>query len=141
MNKKRFSVLLAEDDLDDQHFLKIAFEEINPSISLTIAYDGVHALNFFLKKESTVSRPFELPKFIITDLNMPRLDGFDFIARIKKDPTLMHIPIFVLSTSADEKAKERALKLGAEDYYIKPLDLTQFKPIIEEMVSKVMQTK
>jgi CheY-like chemotaxis protein len=136
MKNHPYTVLLAEDDLDDQYFLKVALHEINPAINLTIAYDGVHALNFFLKKESLVSKKFELPKFIITDLNMPRIDGFEFIEKIKQDENLKHIPIFVFTTSNDERFKEKALQLGAAGYFIKPLDIKQFKPIIQQMVDK-----
>lgn len=141
MKLNSFTVLMAEDDLDDQHFLKVAFNEINPDINLTVAYDGVHALNFFLRKEGKVSKSLMLPKFIITDLNMPRIDGFELIEKIKQDKNLKHIPIFVLTTSTDESFKEKALELGAAGYYVKPSDIKQFKPIVQQMVDSVSKKK
>jgi CheY-like chemotaxis protein len=58
-----YTVLLADDDADDQYFLETAFREIDPQITLTIAVDGLQAINYFLR---TGTIPFTFPKFIIT---------------------------------------------------------------------------
>lgn len=129
-----YLVLLAEDDADDQFFLETALREIDPLITLSIAEDGLKAFSFF---QRTAERPFSLPRFIITDLNMPKMNGFEFIEMIKKSDELKHIPVFVLSTSEDEKNKTQAITSGANGYYVKPMNLTQLKPIIEEMMECV----
>jgi two-component system chemotaxis response regulator CheY len=62
------------------------------------------------------------PDVIVTDINMPRLDGFGFIERVRKDDRYRGIPILVLTTESDPQKKERARKAGATGWIVKPFD-------------------
>ncbi len=125
-----YLILLAEDDADDQYFLEQVLREIDPLITLSVAKDGLYAMDYFIENLARTS----FPKFIITDLNMPRLNGYEFIENIKKSEDLKHIPIFILSTCNDEKSRARALSAGANGYYVKPDDSIELKFIIESMM-------
>jgi two-component system, chemotaxis family, chemotaxis protein CheY len=65
------------------------------------------------------------PDVIITDINMPRLDGFGFIERVRRDDKYRAIPILVLTTESDAQKKERARKAGATGWIVKPFDPTK----------------
>ncbi len=65
------------------------------------------------------------PDVIVTDINMPRLDGFGFIERVRRDEKFRAIPILVLTTESDAVKKERARKAGATGWIVKPFDPTK----------------
>lgn len=65
------------------------------------------------------------PDVIVTDINMPRLDGFGFIERVRRDDKFRAIPILVLTTESDAEKKERARKAGATGWIVKPFDPTK----------------
>ncbi|QLF71910.1 response regulator (plasmid) [Peteryoungia desertarenae] len=77
------------------------------------AEDGIHGLEAL---EDFV------PDVIITDINMPRLDGFGFIERVRRNERLRATPILVLTTESDAQKKERARKAGATGWIVKPFD-------------------
>jgi CheY-like chemotaxis protein len=126
-----YTILLAEDDTDDQYFLQLAVKDIDPLINLEIVTDGLSGMNYFSGSDETKAN---LPKFIITDLNMPRLNGFEFIMRLKQSVALKNIPVFVLSTCEDKDSRLNAIEAGASGYYVKPIDLTELGPIIKSMI-------
>lgn len=132
MSASQGYILLADDDLEDQYFIKIAVHELNPALFVKTVDNGAQALIYLNKIKKR--NPMELlPLFIITDVNMPRVNGYDFLAKIKKTK-LKNIPVFVLTTSNHETSHKRLLELGALKCYVKPTDPAQLKHIIAEMI-------
>ncbi|MGZ3900237.1 MAG: response regulator [Bacteroidia bacterium] len=129
-------ILLANEDMDEQYFIKIAVNEINPILNIKTVDDGAQALIFLnkMKKRDPLNG---LPIFIITDLNMSRVNGYEFLKKVKSVKHLKDIPVFVLTTSAPESTLARAVQYGALKCYTKPIELTELKPIIAEMISIV----
>lgn len=72
---------------------------------------------------------------VITDLNMPELDGMDLLRNIKNDHLSEHVPVFIISADSDEMVIEEAKKLGALEYFTKPIDIEKLKESIEKVVS------
>lgn len=130
MNKKPH-VLIAEDDPDDAYFIRSAFEESNVFSRIDLVANGQELLKYL----SDSSNP--VPDLIITDLNMPKMDGYEVISRLKENKNTLNIPVIVLSTSDSEESKLRCQELGAADYLVKPFDIEEFNrlpyKIIKEM--------
>jgi chemotaxis family two-component system response regulator Rcp1 len=114
-------ILLVEDSPGDIRLVQEAFRESGFSSRLNIARDGEQALAFLRQQGEYSQSP--RPAFIILDLNLPRKDGREVLAEIKKDKKLRQIPVIVLSTSTSTEDVLRAYDLHANCYVAKPLDI------------------
>ncbi len=101
-----------------------ALKEIKITNQLDIAGDGEEALAHLKDSEN------ERPCIILLDLNMPRMNGIEFLQVVKKDPTLRGIPVIVLTTSRDEQDKTDSFNLGVAGYMVKPVDYQQFVEVV-----------
>lgn len=113
-------VLIIDDDEDDRSLFFDAVREIDPTVKCMSAVNGQDALVQLRSKDLT------LPDYIFLDLNMPRLNGKQCLAELKKDPVLASIPVIIYSTSRRSEDVEETKKLGAENFITKP---TLFKEI------------
>lgn len=105
------SVLTVDDSRTMRDMLRLALTEAG--FQVTQAEDGEHGL------EVLAAHP---PRVIITDINMPRLDGFGFIEAVRRDERYRSIPILVLTTESDADKKMRARQSGATGWIVKPFD-------------------
>ncbi|BCB96451.1 response regulator [Dissulfurispira thermophila] len=78
--------------------------------------------------------------FILTDMNMPYMDGIEFTRNLKSDPTLNSIPIVMITTEADEDEKKRAFEAGVDDYLVKPTNADQINESIKRILKKMFST-
>ena len=124
-SKCRFTILLVEDEPADAFLVREAFIENRFLVNLHHASDGVEAFEF-LRREGERFHTAPTPDLILLDLNMPRMDGREFLAAIKKDDALCSIPVVVLTTSDVERDAVAAYRLGAAGYIVKPVDMDQF---------------
>jgi two-component system, chemotaxis family, response regulator Rcp1 len=99
--------------------------------NLSFARDGIEALAFLRRQGKFGAAP--RPDIIFLDLNMPRKDGREVLSEIKQDPDLRHIPVVVLTTSADEEDVLRSYHLHANCYVTKPVDLQQFMKVVSSI--------
>jgi len=127
-NAKPFVVLLAEDEPADAHLVRIALRENRLLVDLHVARDGVEALQFLRREGCHGEAP--RPSLILLDLNMPRMDGREFLAIVKSDPALSNIPVVVLTTSDVERDVVASYQLSAASYITKPVDMEQFTAAI-----------
>ena len=118
-------ILLVEDDRVDTMTTQRAFKELEIPNQLTITGNGEEALEY-LKDENT-----EKPCLVLLDLNMPRMNGIEFLEIIKRDDNLKKIPVIVLTTSNEEKDKIESFSLGVAGYMVKPIDYQQFVEVIK----------
>ncbi|MDP2431981.1 MAG: response regulator, partial [Pseudomonadota bacterium] len=123
-----FVVLLVEDEPADAHLVRIALRENRLLVDLHVARDGVEALQFLRREEAHGETP--RPDLILLDLNMPRMDGREFLAVVKNDPALSKIPVVVLTTSDVERDVMASYQLCAAGYITKPVDMEQFTAAI-----------
>jgi CheY-like chemotaxis protein len=75
------------------------------------------------------------PDLILMDLRMPRMDGFEAIKELRKDPTTEEIPVIAISAWASAKHKERAMEAGANEHFTKPVDLTRLLDTINRLLA------
>lgn len=123
-----FVVLLVEDEPADAHLVRLALRENRLLVDLHVACDGVEALRFLRGQEPYAGSP--RPDLILLDLNMPRMDGREFLAAIKDDPAFSDIPVVVLTTSDVERDVVSSYQLCAASYITKPVDMEQFSAAI-----------
>jgi CheY-like chemotaxis protein len=124
-------VLLVEDSLGDVRLTQEAFHEANEAIRLHVVFDGMEAMAF-LRQEAPHARA-PRPDIILLDLNLPRMDGREVLARIKEDETLKMIPTIILTTSAAESDIQKSYKLQANCYLNKPVELDAFENLVQSI--------
>ena len=128
-NSKLIEILMVEDNPADARLTKEAFKDAKVLNSMHVVADGEEAM-MFLKRAGKYSES-PRPDLVLLDLNLPKKDGREVLAEIKKDPELKRIPVVILTTSEDEKDIFRAYDLHANAYVKKPVDLDQFMKIVE----------
>ena len=122
-------ILLVEDDTIDSMAVKKAFGYLHIRNKLTIVTNGEEALKFLRNKDN------ERPQIILLDLNMPRMNGVEFMKIAKADDELKKIPVIILTTSQAEQDRVKAFNLGVAGYIMKPMDHDNFI----EMMDKIHQ--
>ena len=116
---KPIRVMLVEDNPSDARLMIEALRDADFDGDLRIVHDGVEAMNHL--RERTQS----LPDLVLLDLNLPRKDGREVLAEMKRDPLLRHIPVVVLSTSRNEQDVRRSYELGANAFLSKPAEMNE----------------
>ncbi len=129
MNK----IFLIDDDLDDQFFFKEVIESINPTLHCYTATNGKIALD---KLKVSAS----LPDIIFLDLNMPVMNGFDFLIQIKKENALSKIPVCIFTTSNILRDKELTKEFGAQFFLTKPNDFQVLRKKLQQILSADFST-
>ena len=124
-------VLLVEDDPGDVLMTQEAFEEHKVHNRLTVVSDGAAALAY-LRREGAFADAVR-PDLILLDLNLPRRDGREVLAEIKKDEDLGRIPVVVLTTSSADQDILRSYQLHANAYVTKPVDFERFIAVIRQI--------
>jgi diguanylate cyclase (GGDEF)-like protein/PAS domain S-box-containing protein len=121
-------ILLVEDHPGDVRLIEESFRNSKRSIHLHVAYDGVEAMGFLKRDGPYADAP--RPDIILLDLNLPRMNGREVLARIKDDADLKTIPTVVLTTSDTEIDVARAYELNASFYISKPVSLDAFESVM-----------
>jgi two-component system, chemotaxis family, response regulator Rcp1 len=124
-------VLLIEDSPGDVRLMQEVFREANMSINLHVTMDGVEAMAFLRREGQHGHAP--RPDLILLDLNLPRMDGREVLARIKKDDSLKTIPTIILTTSESEVDIVRSYQLHANCYLSKPVQLDEFETLVKRI--------
>jgi CheY-like chemotaxis protein len=125
-------ILLADDDEDDQHLFAAALNEIDKSIECEFTLNGSKTLQ-------ALKRATQLPDVVFLDLNMPYMNGFECLRRIKKDIRLSALPIVIFTTSKNPEDAEAAHRLGANVYFSKPADSIELKEKLKRILSFTFQ--
>ncbi|BCJ64669.1 response regulator [Polymorphospora rubra] len=124
-------VLLVEDDPGDVLMTQEAFEEHKLRNRLRVVSDGAEALAY-LRREGKYADAVA-PDLILLDLNLPRRDGREVLAEIKKDEQLCRIPVVVLTTSQADEDILRSYQLHANAYVTKPVDFERFISVVRQI--------
>ncbi len=124
---ERTDILLVEDNPNDVELTLHAFKSANLANTIHVARDGVEAIEFLFGNGST------MPKLVLLDLKLPRIDGHEVLKRIKGDPRTSSIPVVVLTSSAEEKDVMKTYRTGANSYIVKPVDFDQFTESVRDI--------
>lgn len=117
-------ILLVEDDVVDAKTVRRALKDINVKNDLVVAGNGEKALEYLRDGGS------QRPCIIMLDLNMPRMNGNEFLEIVKADEALRRIPVVVLTTSRDERDRRQTFDQGVAGYMIKPVEYPQFVEVV-----------
>lgn len=124
-------ILLVEDNPGDVRLTQEALKEGKVYNNLHWAKDGVEALEFLKREGRHAKAP--RPDIILLDLNLPKKDGREVLAVIKRDNVLKHIPVVVLTTSEAEEDVLKSYELHANCYVTKPVDLEKFIHVVQSI--------
>ena len=123
--EKAINILLIEDDQVDVMNVQRAFDRNRIANPLFVAPDGVEGLRMLRAGEVPRER-----RIILLDLNMPRMNGIEFLKELRSDPALSHTPVVVLTTSDDERDKINAYNLNVAGYLLKPVTFINFVEVM-----------
>jgi two-component system response regulator len=125
-------ILLAEDSDADAELTMRALRKGSVVNNIVRVHDGVEALEFVFREGSYSQRRGGQPRLILLDLKMPRLGGIDVLRRLKADDKTKHIPVVVLTSSAEEHDVLESYRLGVNSYLVKPVEFSAFTNIITQ---------
>jgi CheY-like chemotaxis protein len=121
LDERELNILLVEDDHVDVMNVQRAFKKSSIANPLWVAGNGVEALDKLRGGEVPLTR-----LLILLDLNMPRMNGIEFLRSLRGDPDLRHLPVVVLTTSDDERDRVDAYHLNVAGYIVKPVTFVSF---------------
>lgn len=134
MKAKRVAhLLLVEDDPGDRLLTQKSLAQTNLDLNLHLAEDGEEALSYLRKEGRFAGEPS--PDLILLDLNLPKINGREVLAQIRKDPKLTHLPVVILTTSRAEADVLDSYRLHANAFITKPVDLNQFRDALSSLQS------
>jgi CheY-like chemotaxis protein len=125
VNDKVLNVVLVEDDEVDVMNVKRAFKKNNITNPLFVASNGLEALAL-LRDPSTPTKN----RIVLLDLNMPKMNGIEFLRALRADPQLVSTPVVVLTTSNEDKDRVEAFQLNVAGYLLKPVTFTSFVEVM-----------
>ncbi len=131
------NLVIANNNASDHYIIRKAILEINHTHRITSVYNGSQLLDYLLRAGSYVNCPEPTPDCIFLDLDMPLLDGLSALQRIKSFNEFKKIPVFILSSIVNPVDKEKALALGANDVFIKPVDYTHLKGAVSAILERI----
>jgi CheY-like chemotaxis protein len=123
-------ILLVEDSETDAKIIERALREGKVEHRLTIIRNGRLALEFLLGLAQNAAGPDHEPDLILLDLNLPGLDGYQLLSRIKSDPFLRILPVVVLTTSRRDEDVLQAYDAGANTYIQKPSEYPRYRDLV-----------
>jgi len=123
------TIFLAEDDIDDQEFLKDALLQIDPKIELVSFSSGLK----FIKRLAEIEDA-QLPCLIVLDYNIPEINGAEILVQLRDQNRFANIPKVVWSTSDSQLFRENCLACGAKAYLVKPSSINGITEIAREML-------
>jgi CheY-like chemotaxis protein len=134
MKLEDVEILLVEDNPTDVELTIRALQRRNMANKAFVVKDGAEALEFlFASGPYSVRNVDNLPKVVLLDLKLPKMDGIEVLRRIKADPRTRTLPVVMLTSSGEERDVLEAYKLGANSYIVKPVDFSTFVQAIAEL--------
>lgn len=129
MNKNS-PVIIIEDDEDDRELMREVFLKLNYPNKVLFFGDGQEALDYLTDTP-------ELPFLILSDINMPKLNGFELIDKLHTDAALQLkcIPYLFFSTAADQKTVIKAYSLSAQGFFVKPSSMLEMEEVIRDIMN------
>ncbi|PKN19122.1 MAG: two-component system response regulator [Deltaproteobacteria bacterium HGW-Deltaproteobacteria-6] len=129
-------IVIVEDNHHDIEMILDAFRELEIKADTLIFSDGTEAVkNFFGVGGRFFSEKCKLPRLILLDLKLPKINGMEVLKLLKTDERTRSIPVVVFTTSNEQRDRMESYKLGANSYLVKPLDADQFVNHIKQIIN------
>jgi two-component system response regulator len=119
-------ILLAEDSEADAEMTIRALQRKNLANRLVWVKDGADALDFIFRRGAYASRAAGLPRLLLLDLKMPKVDGIEVLREVKSNEQTRTLPVVMLTSSAEERDIVASYSLGVNSYIVKPVDFVSF---------------
>ena len=133
MTERFPDILLAEDNPNDVELTLEALAGHNLANRVTVAHDGVEALEYLRREGSFAGRDPRAPVVALLDIKMPRMDGLEVLREIRQDPALKRLPVVMLTSSREEQDIVTSYDLGVNAYVVKPVDFQSFMAAVEHL--------
>jgi CheY-like chemotaxis protein len=133
MEGSGIEILLVEDNPSDLELTLHALRTNNLANRIEVARDGEEALDFlFCTGKHSARNPNQMPKLILLDLKLPKVDGIEVLRQVKANPKTKTIPITVLTSSKEGNDLSRCYDLGVNSYIQKPVDFDRFRKVVKQ---------
>ena len=127
-------ILIVEDTPEDLELTLRALRKAKLSNRIQVARDGAEAIEFVFCEGRHAERQIgNVPKVILLDLKLPKIDGLEVLKRIKGDARTKDIPVVVLTSSKEQKDVVESYRLGVNSYIVKPVNFEQFATAVQEL--------
>lgn len=131
---KERAILLVEDNPDDELLMLRALAKNDVAGEVVVARDGVEALDYLFSSDRHAGRPDDaMPRLILLDLKLPRLNGFEVLQRVRADERTRLLPVVILTSSRERRDVLEGYGLGANSYVRKPVDFEQFLKVVAQL--------
>ncbi|MBE7383005.1 MAG: response regulator [Leptolyngbya sp. SIO1E4] len=130
MEERVVNILLVEDDEVDVMNVKRAFQRNKITNPLYVAGNGLEALDMLRGNHETDTEVPNSRRIILLDINMPKMNGIEFLHELRKDPDLAPTPVIVLTTSDEDQDRVEAYKLNVAGYILKPVTFSSFAEVM-----------
>jgi len=128
------TILLVEDNQDDEELALLAFEESRVSNEIVVVRDGQEAIDYLFGTPANNERDARpLPQLILLDLKLPKVSGLDVLKRVRVEPRTRRLPVVILTSSREDEDLIRSYDLGANSYVRKPIEFAQFAEAIKQL--------
>ena len=127
------TILLVEDDPGHARLIEKNLRRSNVANGIVKASDGQQAIDYLFSTGQYAGRKHASPLLVLLDLNMPVLDGYQVLKRMKADERTRRIPVIILTTTDDTREVSRCYDLGCSVYVTKPVDYAQFTDAIRKL--------
>jgi len=126
----RKTILLVEDDRDDEELTLRALRRSNIRNEVIVAHDGAEALGILFGEGNADREMDNFPAVVLLDLKLPKINGIEVLRRIRQDPRTRRLPVVVLTSSREERDRDEVYDLGANSYICKPVDFEKFSEAV-----------
>jgi two-component system response regulator len=133
MNRNTVEILLVEDNPNDVELTLHAFRKHNLANRIHVARDGAEALDFLFCRDTYQDRDPVIPRVILLDLKLPKVDGLEVLRQLRADERTRLMPVVVMTSSRQESDVVEAYKLGINSYIVKPVDFEQFTESVRQI--------
>jgi len=127
------TIVLVEDDPGHARLIARNLHRAHITSELVTLSDGQQAVDYLFKEHTYTGATHALPLLLLLDLNLPGLDGYQVLARLKADARTRHIPVIILTTTDAPQEIERCYALGCNVFVTKPVDYTRFVEVIRTL--------
>lgn len=134
--KTPLEILLVEDNPQEAELTIRALKKRTLANHFVHVHDGQEAIDFiFNRGRYKGTESYEMPKVVLLDLKLPKLDGLEVIRQLRADERTRPVPVVVLTSSREDRDVVEAYQLGANSYIVKPVDYEKFLEVVSNMVT------
>lgn len=135
MISNEIQIILVEDNLDDAALVIRALKKNNLANNMIHLKDGVEALDFIFGTGTYQGKGIQntMPKVILLDLKMPKVNGIEVLEKVKSDSRTKVIPVVILTSSAEDPDVKKCYELGANSYIVKPVEFENFSKAVSDL--------